>query len=102
MNDHGLEQLVHFPTRERSTLNSILTSLPSQYQDINYPDKLCNHDVIAGTLKVTIPPIKKPRRKVYYYKTCDYGFIRKSEFRFAKEKYFNGHLDSHSVQQIFS
>ena len=49
MNDHGLEQPVHFPTRERSTLDSILTSLPSQFQDIKYPDKLCDHDVIAGT-----------------------------------------------------
>ena len=71
MDDHGLEQLVHFPTRERSTLDSILTSLPSQFQDINYPDKLCNHDVIAGTLKVTILPIKKPRRKVYHYQKGD-------------------------------
>ena len=30
MNDHGLEQLVHFPTREKNTLDLILTSLPSQ------------------------------------------------------------------------
>ena len=28
MNDHGLEQLVNFPTREENTLNLILTSLP--------------------------------------------------------------------------
>ena len=26
MNDHGLEQLVHFPTREENTLDLILTS----------------------------------------------------------------------------
>ena len=31
MNDHGLEQLVHFPTREKNTLDLILTSLPGQY-----------------------------------------------------------------------
>ena len=28
MNDFGLEQLVHFPTRERNTLDLIITSLP--------------------------------------------------------------------------
>ena len=28
MNDYGLEQLVHFPTRERNTLDLIITSLP--------------------------------------------------------------------------
>ena len=32
MNDHGLEQLVHFPTQEKNTLNLILTSLPGQFQ----------------------------------------------------------------------
>ena len=31
MNDHSLEQLVQFPTRERNTLDLILTSLAVQY-----------------------------------------------------------------------
>ena len=33
MNDHGLEQLVNFPTTERNTLDLILTSLPCQFVD---------------------------------------------------------------------
>ena len=56
MNDHGLEQLVHFPTREKNTLDLILTSLPGQFQEIHSPDKLSDHDVISGTLKIHIPP----------------------------------------------
>ena len=35
MNDHGLEQLVHFPTREKNTLDLLLTSLPGQFLDIH-------------------------------------------------------------------
>ena len=31
MNDHGLEQLVHFPTTEKNTLDSIMTYLPAQF-----------------------------------------------------------------------
>ena len=31
MNDYGLEQLVHFPTRERNTLDSIITPLPGSF-----------------------------------------------------------------------
>ena len=50
MNDHGLEQLVHFPTREKNTLDLILTSLTGQFQDIHSPDKLSDHDIISGTL----------------------------------------------------
>ena len=64
MNDHGL---VNFPTREENTLDLILTSLPGQFQEIHSPDKLTDHDMVAGTLKVFIPPRKKPWRKVYSY-----------------------------------
>ena len=67
MNDHGLEQMVHFPTREKNTLDLILTTLPGQFQNVHSPDKLNDHDIVSGTLKIFIPPIKKPRRKVYLY-----------------------------------
>ena len=51
MNDNGLEQLVHFPTREKIHFILILTSLPGQFQDIHSPDKLSDYDIIAGTVK---------------------------------------------------
>ena len=56
MNDHGLEQMVHFPTREKNTLDLILTTLPGQFQDVHAPDKLSDHDIVSGTLKSFIPP----------------------------------------------
>ena len=37
INDYGLEQLVHFPTRERNTLDLIIISLPGQFVDIHSP-----------------------------------------------------------------
>ena len=101
MNDHGLKQLVHFPTREKNTLDLLLTSLPVQFQDIHSPDKLGDHDIVAGTLKVVILPIKKPRRKVYLYQKGDYESMRKDAFEFAKEKYFNDYPDTRSVQENF-
>ena len=58
MNDHGLEQMVHFPTREKNTLDLILTTLHGQFQDVHSPDKLSDHDIVSGTLKIFIPPIK--------------------------------------------
>ena len=97
MNDHGLEQMVHFPTREKNTLDLILTTLPGQFQDVHSPDKLSDHDI----LKIFIPPIKKPRRKVYLYQKGDYESMRKDTLEFAKEKYFNGHSDTRSVQKNF-
>ena len=99
MNYHGLEQMVHFPTREKNTLDLILTTLPGQFQDVHSPDKLSDHDIVSGTLKNFIPPIKKPRRKVYLYQKGDYESMRKDTLEFAKEKYFNGHSDTRSVQE---
>ena len=102
MNDHGLEQLVNFPTKERNTLDLILTSLPGQFVDIHSPDKLSDHDIVSGTLKIAIPPIKKPRRKVYRYQKGDYESMRAETLKFAKERYFNGYSDTRSVQENFN
>ena len=79
----------------------ILTTLPGQFQDVHSPDKLSDHDIVSGTLKIFIPPIKKPRRKVYLYQKGDYESMRKDTLEFAQEKYFNGHSDTRSVQENF-
>ena len=84
MNDHGLEQMVHFPTREKNTLDDSHHSAWS-VQDVHTPDKLSDHDIVSGTLKSFIPEIKKPRRKVYLYQKGDYESMRKDILEFAKE-----------------
>ena len=88
LNDHHLEKLVHFPTREKNTLDLIITSLPTQFLDIQSPDRLSDHDIVSGTLKIVIPPIKKPRRKVYRYQKGDYESMRSDALKFAKKKVF--------------
>ena len=89
MNDHSLEQLVHFPTREKKYIGFITQfsswSVSGYSLTEQTPDKLSDHDIVAGTLKVVIPPIKKPRRKVYLYQKGDYESMRKDAFVFAKE-----------------
>ena len=101
MNDHGSEQMVHFPTREKNTQDLILTTLPGQFQNVHSSDKLSDHDIVSGTLKIFIPPIQKSRRKVYLYQKRDYESMRKDALEFSKEKYFIGHSDTRSVQENF-
>ena len=91
ISDHELEQVVHFPTRGQNTLDLIITSLPGQFVDIHSPDRLSDHDIVSGTLKIVIPPIKKPKRKVYKYQKGDYESMKGDALKFAKEKYFNGY-----------
>ena len=56
MNDYGLEQLVHFPTRERNTLDLIITSLPGQFVDIHSPDRLSDHDIVFWNVESGYSP----------------------------------------------
>ena len=102
MSDHELEQVVHFPTRGQNTLDLIITSLPGQFVDIHSPDRLSDHDIVSGTLKIVIPPIKKPKRKVYKYQKGDYESMKGDALKFAKEKYFNGYSGTRSVQENFN
>ena len=83
-------------------MDLIITSLPRQFLDIKSAERLSDHDIVSGTLKLVIPPIKKPRRKVYRYQKGDYESIRSDALRFAKERYFNGYSDSRSVQENFN
>ena len=83
-------------------MDLIITSLPNQFVDIHSPDCLSDHDIVSGTLKIVIPPIKKPRRKVYRYEKGDYESMRAETLKFAKEKYFNGYSDTRSVQENFN
>ena len=79
-----------------------MTPLPGQFVDIHSLDKLSDHDIVSGTLEIAIPPIKKPRRKVYRYQKGDYESMRAETLKFAKERYFNGYSDTRSVQENFN
>ena len=71
--------------KKKNTLDLILTSLPGQFQDSHSPDKLSDHAIVSGTLKVIILPINKPRIKVYLYQKDDFESMRKDAFEFAKK-----------------
>ena len=101
MNNHELEQLINFPTREGNTLDSIMTSLPAQFVEIHFPFRLID-DIVSGTLKVVIPPLRNLGGRVYRYQKGDFESMRTESLKFAKEKYFNGYSDARSLQENFN
>ena len=102
MNDHGLEPLVHFPTREKkNTLDLLLTSLPGNFRIFTHRTNSAIM-ILLWNFESCHSPIKKHRRKMYLYQKGDYESMRKDAFEFAKEKYFNGYPDTHSVQENFN
>ena len=82
-----MEQLVLFPTREKKYTGFITHSLPDQFQDINSPDKLSDHDIVAAcwNFESCHSPITKPRRKVYLYQKGDYESMRKDAMNLQRK-----------------
>ena len=88
---------MHVPTRDKNTLDLILTSPPGQFLDIHSSDKLSDHNIVVGTVKET------SEKGVFISETKDdYESMRKDAFEFAKEKYFNGYPDTRSEQENFN
>ena len=102
LNDHHLEQLVHFPPRDKNTLDLIITSLSVRFFISSYRKVSVIMTLFLELSKIVIPPNKKSRRKVYRFQKGDYESMRSDALRFAKERYFNGYSDSRSVQENFN
>ena len=83
-------------------MDLIITPFPSQFLDIQSLDRLIDHGIVSGTLKIVVPPIKKHQRKVYRYQKGDYESMRSDALRFAKEKYFSGYSDSRLVKENYN
>ena len=95
LNDHGLEQLIHFPTLKENTLELIITPTSGQFQDIHSPDKLSDHEIVAGNRKNFHPSQDANLGgRFTCIKKGDYNSMRKDPLNFANEKYFNGHSNS--------
>ena len=98
MDDHGLEQMIPFPTPDKNTLDLILNSLPGQFQHIH-------SSLVISTLFQNLHSTYKrtSEESVFIsYQKGDFETMRKDALRFAKEKYFNGHSEARSVQENFN
>ena len=99
MSEASAEQLVLFPTRERNTLDLLITILPGQFTDIKSPDSLSDHDIVMGTLKCKAPRKTRPTRAYYQYSKGNYNQMREDTHNFTKDKYFNGHHHTRTVEE---
>ena len=87
LNDHHLEQLVHFPTREKNTLDLINTSLPSQFLDIQSPDRLSDTSFIQDSADKHIPSkTSRPASSVPWITPAIRRKIRRKNATHAKAK----------------
>ena len=103
MNCHGLEQMVHFPTREKHIYYSLLFLVSFGIFTAGRNSLIMILLLELSKLSFPMGPyIRKPQRKVYLYHKGDYESMRKDAFELSKEKYFNGYSDTRSVQKNFN
>lgn len=102
LNEHGLQQMVNFPTRGENCLDLFLTSMPGQIHNVHSPDKLSDHDVVACSLRICVPRKKVNPRKIYLLSKGNFKDMRSDALRFSREKFFNGHSGKRSLEDNWS
>ena len=85
IDDHSLEQLVNFPTRNDHTLDLILTTLPEMLADVATVPGMSDHEAITFSLKYLIPQPTKTAHKVYLYHKGDIEAIKEEIIKFQEQ-----------------
>ena len=99
MNDHALEQLVNFPTRENKILDLILSSVPEEIGKVDSPNKFSDHDAVQCTININQKKGSNKKRQVTKYNKGKYEEMRIDTARFSKDKFFNGKENSRNVEE---
>ena len=76
--DHGLSQLVTFPTRQESVLDLVLTSHPDLVNNLNTTEGISGiseHSAVSFELNLTVKVNKKKPRTVYKFAKANYDDI---------------------------
>ena len=81
------------------TLDLLITSYPGLYTTVESSASLSDHDIVFATLKCRPPRRKKPERTFLQFSKGNYSKMRQETTEFSKEKYFNGHQSSRSVEE---
>ena len=76
MEDHALEQLVNFPTREGNILDLILTTTPDSIENIESPNKFSDHSAIACDIILCAPGKENKKRTVHRYNKGNFNSMR--------------------------
>ena len=96
LNDHHMEQMVNFPTRDNHTRDLIVTLL-GPIREVCSPDQLGDHEIVSCHLIIRTKHMKTIKRKCYLYNKGHYK-MRDDTKMFSKEKYFNGQQNTRNIE----
>ena len=76
LSDHGLEQLVHKPTREGNTLDLLLTNSPSLVPRVEIVPGISDHAIVFAEVQTQPARVNQSERLVPCYRKADWTGLR--------------------------
>ena len=67
LQDHGLQKLVTFPTRQVNMLDLVATNKPSSIINIQSLAGVSDHDIVLFEVRSQVEMIEQPQRTIYMY-----------------------------------
>ncbi|XP_028403960.1 uncharacterized protein LOC114526557 [Dendronephthya gigantea] len=97
IDDHGLTQLVTFPTRQESVLDLVLTTHPDLVQNLASVQGISDHSAVSFDLNLSVKLNKKKPRTVYKFAKANLTDIRR-EATTLSEDFFERQPDNISIE----
>ena len=85
LNDHGLEQMVHKPTRGDNTLDLLVTNRPSSVNRIEIMPKISDHATVFADISCQPKFIKQVPRRISLFSKANWGAVQDGLLPLAKE-----------------
>jgi len=101
LQDHGLQQLVTFPTRESNTLDLVSTNRPSSVLNIHSSTGISDHDIICFEVATKVQSTKQIPRSIYMYNKANWNAL-KEELTTLLVSDYNEISESTNVDQLWS
>jgi hypothetical protein len=97
--EHGLNQHVHEPTRLDSILDLLLTTNPNLVEHVKVYPGMSDHSVVTATVNIRARLNKKPPRKIFLFRKMNEEGIREDASKFHDSFFESTDRAKHSASE---
>ena len=101
LDDNGLTQMVETPTRNTSTLDLVITNIPSRIQHIDTTPGISDHDIVYAEMDINPVKTKQKPRTIPLYKRANWMSIQE-EMKELKSKLEEDETNGASTDDLWN
>ena len=104
LQDCGLKQLVHFPTRNDKTLDLFATSRPSLLTKCVPHPGISDHEIVIVESEISVKYKRPVRRKIYLWKKANTNNLKEDFQKFSKDfvNEYHSNKDINALWNVFA